>query len=360
MSDPTALPALETEATSGPDWKIPQFLRKNVENHFQKTFGRYYALERLEDLFTRVSTGGIVTDKEAVEIGLMYAYYLEHTAKQPVEAELLYLYLNQQKPTAFLPTSFPFESNTRRIRLDSANLTGDSKFDYHVCISATTILERAVEKRLINPAGPHPATAATLPKPDGTIEQVDPAASPLKSGGTETIYMEFNVTLPGDERIPIKQALGTITVFSKMTVTSIYDAAKETWTVATTEWENWGYDEGDFEWDELSKDPDDRKTQDLSISLDTILAEKFPFRDKVINWINKQYPDLDRLLKNFKVQDKYMSQIANKIITLDDNSVFAPKPYEIYIDSWFYQAAASPCPYGFKTLEFTSPLEGTD
>lgn len=360
MSDPTALPALETKATSGPDWKLPPFLRKVIENQFQKTFGRYYALEKLEDLFTRVSSGGIITDKEAVEIGLMYAHYLEHSAKQPVEAEMLYLYLNQQRPTAFVPTRFPFDSDTRRIKIDSASLVGNSEFNYHVCISATTTLKRAVKERLINPAGPHPATAATFRKPDGTIEQVIPAASPLKSGGTETIYMEFNVTLPGDETIPIKQALGTITVFSKMTVSSTYDAAKETWTVTTTEWENWGYDEGDFEWDESSKDPNDKKTQDLTISLDAILADNFPFREKVLKQINKHHQDLESGLKNLKVQDKYMNQIANKIITLDDNTVFAPKPYEIYIDSWFYQAAAPPCLYGFQPLEFTSPLQVTD
>ncbi len=333
-------PSIGPPGGSGPDSELPGWANSIINSQFKKLFGRPYSVDKAIELLTAISTLAEVSDEDVVEIGVMYAYYLQHRQKSQMAAELLLLYLNQTDPAGFFPTSFTFDAGTRRAVIAQSTIRSLSTFDSLVCANAGAVLERAIQKRLDNPTAMHPATSASFTKPDGSIETVNPAISPMEAGGTETIYFDFNITLPGDEKIPIKQALGTITVVAKVTVTSTPAASNSpqdpnnSWNVVVDSWEHWGYDEGDFEWNALSANADDKKTQPVGISIDDLVPGWFPGRKKLLEEVNRVFPELAFLLEGFQVKDKYMHQVENKIIVLPDGTRFHPKTYEIYIEPW--------------------------
>lgn len=358
MADPTDTPVLETDAlnasavttsASSTSSQLPNWARSMIDGQFKKLFGRPYSIDKAIELLTAISTLSEVSDEDVVEIGVMYAYYLQHHQKSLMAAELLLLYLNQTDPVAFTPTSFQFDSGTRRAVIPQSTVRSLPSFDSLVCANATVILERAIQKRLDNPTDLHPGSAASFNKPDGSVENITPAISPMEAGGTETIYFDFNILLPANEKLPIKQALGTITVVAKVSVTSTPAATNSpqdpnnSWQISIDSWEHWGYDEGDFEWNVLSTDQDDKKTQPVGISIEDLLPSWLPGKKKLLAEVNKVFPDLKGLLDGFQVKDKYMHQIENKIINLPDGSKFHPKTYEIYIESWSLDPNSGSC-----------------
>ncbi|MCZ4279743.1 hypothetical protein O4H49_03060 [Kiloniella laminariae] len=349
MADPTATPVLDTPVLGPASSSLPKWARDIINSQFKRLFGRSYSIDKAIELLTAISTLAEVDDKDIVEIGVMYAYYLEHHQKSQMAAELLRLYLNQTQPALAAPGSFTFDALARRAIISETTIRNLPNFDGLVCANATVILEGAIQKRLDNPTALHPAKGASLTRPDGGIETITPAISPLHSGGSETIFFDFNILLPSDEKLPIKQALGTITVVAKVTVTSTPSPPDPAdplnrWQVTVDSWEHWGYDEGDFEWNELSKDPDDKKTQTVGISFDELLPGWVPGKKRLMKEINKTFPELQGLLENFQIKDKYMHQIENKIITLPDGTAFHPQTYEIYIEAWSLDPATGRCP----------------
>ena len=336
MTDPLQTPVLEDNALGRSDStadQLPGWARSMIQSQFKRLFGRDYDLDKALSLLEKISTGGDVADEDVVEIGLMYAHFLEHHQKSVMAAELLRLYLNQTNPT-FTPTSFNFDDVNRRVVIPESSVRALPQFDALVVAKASTILEGAIQRRLDNPDDMHPGSAATFEKPDGTTESVTPAISPMHAGGTETIYFNFNIKLPHDATHPIKQALGTITVISKITVTSTPADDGASWTMTYDAWENWGYDEGDFEWDELSKNPDDQLNQDVAISFEDLIPKWIPGKKRLEKVVRETFPDLEYMLSSFQVKDKYMEQVVDKVITLPDGTAFNPRTYDIYIEGW--------------------------
>lgn len=337
MTDPMKTPVLENNVLDRDDSaanRLPGWARDMIQSRFKKLFGRNYDLDKALALLETISSGNDVEDEDVIEIGLMYAHYLEHHQKSVMAAELLRIYLNQTGPTTFTPTSFDFDEVKRRVVIPASSVRALPDFDGMVAANASTILERAIQRRLEHPDDMHPGSAATFEKPDGTTESVPPAISPMHAGGTETIYFDYNIKLPDDATRPIKQALGTITVISKITVTSTPSDDGTSWTIAFNTWENWGYDEGDFEWDELSKNPDDQKDQDVAISFEDLIPNWIPGKKKLEKEVRQAFPDLEWMLSGFQVKDKYMEQVVDKVIALPDGSAFNPRTYDIYIESW--------------------------
>ena len=357
MADPTDTPvldkgALETSAVSSSDAlssQLPDWAVSMINGQFKKLFGRAYSIDKAIEILTAISTLAEVTDQDVVEIGAMYAYYLQHHQKSQMAAELLLLYLNLTDPVAFTPTSFQFDTGTRRAVIPQSTVRSLPGFDGLVCANAAVILERAIQKRLDNPTDLHPGSAASFTKPDGSVENVSPAISPMEAGGSEIIYFDFNVLLPANEKLPIKQALGTITVVAKATVTSVPAASNSpqdpnnSWQITLDSWEHWGYDEGDFEWNVLSTKPGGKVTQTVGISLDDLVPGWMPGKKRLLAEVDKVFPELKGLLENFQVKDKYMHQIENKIINLPDGSRYHPKTYEIYIEAWEIDPSSGGC-----------------
>ncbi len=337
MADPTETPVLDNniqdQGTSESD-RLPGWARDMIDSRFKKLFGRNYDLDKAIDLLEKISSGGEIADEDIIDIGLMYAHYLQHHQKSTMSAELLLIYMNQISPTTLTPTTFQFDEVTRRVVVSESSVRALPKFDIMVASNAISILERAIQKRLDNPDDMHPGSAATFDKPDGSTENVTPSISPMKAGGTETIYCEYNIQLPDDSTRPIKQALGTITVFSKMTVTSTPSDDGTLWTVSLDTWENWGYDEGDFEWDELSMKESKKKNQEVAISFEDLLPHWLPGKKRLEKAVKDAFPELQWMLDRFMIDDKYMSQVLNKVINLPDGSVFNPQKMEIYIEEW--------------------------
>lgn len=335
MSDPHATSALDDNAVDQPSVLDGMgVLKLPIRSAFKKAFGDTLDIDSSLELMQKLRSGSPVSDIEVVQAGVMYAHYLKAIENSPGEAEMLLLYLNQVKPTAYTPTLLPYDAAKRRIQIEHSELRKRPKFDTQVGINASVMVERAIQKRLDYPDSTHPTKAATFEKPDGTTETVIPAISPMKAGGTEAIYCEYNITIPGAETDPIKQALGTSTFFSKITVTSTPSDDGASWTVSIDAWENWGYDEGDFEWEESSAEPAEKKTQNTSVALESVIPKSLPYRQKVIKMIETNYPGLVEMLNDMNIKDKYMKQIENKVVTLPDGSVFNPTPYEIEITAW--------------------------
>ncbi|WP_419904978.1 hypothetical protein [Kiloniella sp.] len=357
MADPTDTQVLEKGAldtpvvasTSSTSSQLPGWARSMIDGQFKKLFGRPYSIDKAIELLTAISTLSEVSDEDVVEIGVMYAYYLQHHQKSQMAAELLLLYLNQTAPVVFTPISFQFDTSTRRAVIPQSTVRSLPNFDGLVCANATVILERAIQKRLDNAADLHPGSAASFTRPDGSVENITPAISPMEAGGTETIYFDFNILLPVDEKNPIKQALGTITVVAKVIVTSTPadtnspQDSNNSWLISIDSWESWGYDEGDFEWNVLSVDADDQKNQPVGISIEDLLPSWLPGKKRLLAEVNKVFPDLEGLLEGFQVKDKYMHQIENKIINLPDGFKYHPKTYEIFIEAWDLDPNSGAC-----------------
>lgn len=343
MADPTETPVLENNALDQNDSatnQLPGWARDMITRRFKKLFGREYDLDKALSLLESINSGNEVADEDVIEIGLMYAHYLEHHQNSIMAAELLRVYMNQTSPTPPTATSFSFDEVGRRVVIPEASVRALPGFNAMVASNASVILERAIQKRLDHPDAMHPDSSDTFEKPDGTTESVSPGISPMYAGGTETIYFDFNIQLPSDPTRPIKQALGTITVNSKITVTSTPPGEGTSWTMSVDAWENWGYDEGNFEWDELSKNPDKTKDQHVAISLEDLIPSWIPGKKRLEKAVKAAIPNLEWMLSMFVLKDKYMDQVVNKVITLPNGSIFNPKEFFIYIESWSDEPSA--------------------
>lgn len=330
-----------------------KWLIKQAESQIKKKLGAEYDAEALLRLLQIVCEGGTLTNTEILDLAEMFIYMMDHTLDWKLGAKIFRHYLNDGGQGA----SQIFEPNTYLLEMQS--------FRTETCVAQWTAIERAVQSRIEAPAGTlFPRNKDTgEPKPSevtdslGNTIQVTPAASPLRTGGTETIYIETSVRITPVGESELAAVFNRIGVVSKVTVqsTPLEDGSLE---IEFLTWDTWAWDKCDF------NAPGEADIQFLPIGVSTF----FPpwLRDKAIKILEQQYKISGQCLDQLIGLDMYMRQLAGgrftrTDITTGDARDYQPRVFYTRFAQWdFFTQTAScgvPRKYTVKARAAVVPAE---
>ena len=192
-----------------------------------------------------------------------------------------------------------------------------------------------INSRLSAPAGTKfPASAATLTGPLGKPIVVNPAESPLRAGGKETLDVETGTLTSNSSLSDIYNAVGGVFLVSQVNVESeVLNTGG--WRVTIADWQAWFWDT--YDWNLAG--------QSVVIPLDLFnrLPAIAPYQSTIEAMLNATgIPP--SVLQELKVEDAQMRQIEGKKVAMPDGSTMQPKAYPIYSDgSWHFDASSSAC-----------------
>jgi len=331
MSEPE--PALDTPF-AGID--VNKWLIDRARSAIKKKLGADYDPDKLIRLLGAVCKAENLPDSDVLDLAEMFIFLMDHNLKWPLGSQIFRHYLNEgglYPPVLFLPSS---------------HLLSSPDFRSGVCSTQWTIIERAIADRVRDTTGalfPRDRTTGE-PKPSvvtddlGTQITVTPAPSPLRPGGTETIYAETSVRAISEEKTELAATFNKVGVVSKVTVTST-PASETSWTIEIVEWTTWAWERADFNPSAL---PD---IQTFPINVGTFFGAPW-IEKQVIAILEKQYAISAQCLDNLIGFDKYMLQLANKqfhrvnIVTGQTVDYF-PKPFDVYFSHWDFFAETNQC-----------------
>ena len=191
-----------------------------------------------------------------------------------------------------------------------------------------------INSRLSAPAGTKfPASAATFTGPAGETVVVNPAESPLRTGGEETIYKESSTGTVDSHFSDMFNAVGAVFLVSRVNVKSeVLDTGG--WQVTIVDWEAWFWDT--YDWN--------LKGQSVSIPLDLFnrLPAIAPYQSTIEGALKASGID-PSVLQELKVADAQMRQIEGKKVAMPDGGTMQPKAYPIHGDSSWHFDASSAC-----------------
>ena len=174
-----------------------------------------------------------------------------------------------------------------------------------------------INSRLSAPAGTKfPASAATLTGPLGKPIAVNPAESPLRAGGKETLYVETGTLTSNSSLSDIYNAVGGVFLVSQVNVESeVLNTGG--WRVTIADWQAWFWDT--YDWNLAG--------QSVVIPLDLFnrLPAIAPYQSTIEALLNATgIPP--SVLQELKVEDAQMRQIEGKKVAMPDGSTMQPKP----------------------------------
>jgi hypothetical protein len=289
-------------------------------------FGRSISLMDLISLLNRFLTKqstNPLSDSELVQVIQMGSYFARNKASLPLASANLDHWLNAGS------LADPAQVMKHDLFMNLDHVVGT------LCGKHYDAIVAGINSRLSAPAGTKfPASAATFTGPLGKPIVVNPAESPLRAGGKETIYMESS-TLTDDRSLSdLYNAVGAVFLVSQVNVESeVLDTGG--WRVTIIDWQAWFWDS--YDWN-LSG-------QSVVIPLDLFhrLPAIAPYQS-TIEAMLKAGGIPPSVLQELKVEDAQMRQIEGKKIAMPDGSTMQPKAYPIYSDgSWHFDATSSEC-----------------
>jgi hypothetical protein len=322
-----------------------KWLIKQAQPQIKKKLGADYdplALIRLLQLVCKAGklrnpelTGTGLTDTEVLDLAEMFIFMMDHTLHWKIGSKIFRHYLNDGGQNA----TEIFEPNTYLLAVDT--------FRSEACVAQWTKAERAIQARIDAPEGTlFPRNKETgEPQPSevtdhsGNKIRIEPAPSPLRAGGTETIYIETSVRITPDGESELAAVFNRIGVVSKVTVrsTPIGDGS---WEIEFLDWSTWAWDKCDF------NPSGEADIQFLPIGVDTF----FPpwLRDKVISILERQFEIAGQCLDQLIGFDMFMRQLVGKEfqrinITTGQPVHYAPRVFYARFAPWDFFTQTGSC-----------------
>ena len=195
------------------------------------------------------------------------------------------------------------------------------------------VIVDGIKKRLLAPPGVEfPASPVTITGPFGDPIVVNPAESPLRAGGEETLYYDSSTPTTGDstQRFIQRGERGPSGVASPGQVGGARHRG-----MASDDRRLAGLVLG-----QLRLEPRRSNSCQIPLNLfDRLPADMAPFRSTIEDALKRA--SIDPVgAGEITVTDAQMSQIEGKKIAMPDGSTMQPKAYPIYSDgSWSFDAS---------------------
>lgn len=285
-------------------------------------FGRSISLTELISLLSRFLTNQL-SDVELVQVIQMGSYF----ARNKADFALASANLDHWLIAGSLADPAQIMKHDHFMSLDHVVGT--------LCGKHYDAVVAGINNRLLAPVGTRfPTSTATFTGPSGKLIVVNPAESPLRVGGKETLYMESSTLTEDSHFSDMFNAVGAVSVVSQVNVQSeVLNTGG--WRVTIADWEAWFWDT--YDWN-LSG-------QSVSIPLDLFnrIPAIAPYQSTIETML-KLSGIPPTVLQELKVEDGQMRQIEGKKIAMPDGSTVQPKAYPVYSDgSWHFDPADSEC-----------------
>ena len=286
-----------------------------------KTFGVSITLSKMIDLLHRFQIGTLEAS-EMVQVIEMGSYFARNTLGWTLAADNLDHWLiagGLQDPAVTM---------AHTLFMNQEPVIGT------LCDKHYQAIVDGINSRLSAPAGTKfPPSPVTITGPLGKAIVVNPAESPLRGGGEETLYKDSS-TLTTDTHVSdLFNAVNAVNLVSQVHVKSEV-LGTGGWKVTITDWEVWFYDT--YDWN--------LGAQSVHIPLN--LFDKIPgiapFRAAIEDQLKNRQIDPSEL-DELTVQDAQMQKIEGQKIAMLDGRTMQPKAYPIYSDgSWPFDASTCP------------------
>ena len=298
--------------------------RQNA-TRIRDAFGRDIAMSALIGLLARFGAGTLRDDElvDVIEMGIYFARVKLGWVDAAANLEYWLVAGNDAAPQRVMKAAV-----IRDLDKIEGTLCGKH---YEDIVAAVTNRLHAVGE--LFPKEPDIITGAS-----GEAIFLTPAESPLPAGGEEVIYKQSSA-LTSDERNDIYNAVGAVTLVSRVTVRS-ERLQSGGWQVTIVDWECWFWDA--YDWN-----------KDVGVSIPVHLFDRLgvptEYRPTLENALALTGINKD-VLEEIKVQDETMKQIEGKTVTMPDGRQLKPKSYFIYGDSSWRFDSDLPCG---KPMTFT-------
>jgi hypothetical protein len=308
-----------TPDPSANPWDLVALVNSQGSAAINAAFGRSMSPLDLIVLLNRFLTNQL-SDSELVQVIQMGSYFARHNLNWTLAADNLDHWLKAGSLPE--PALIMHPELIMKLQPIVDALCGEH---YNAIVAG-------INSRLTAPAGTKfPKSVATFTGPSGKPVVVNPAESPLRAGGKETLYKESSN--PTSKNVDdIYNAFGGVWLVSQVNVKSeVLDTGG--WRVTIVGWEAWFWDT--YDWNTGG--------QSVSIPLDLFnrLGIEQKNRSIIENALNVQGIN-PSVLQELKVQDAQMRQIEGKKIAMPDGSTMQPKAYPIYSDgSWPFDAGST-------------------
>jgi|GEM_PF-6940984 len=338
MSEPALeTKALETKALDTPyeAGGIEGWLIERARGVIRKKLGTDYDPAKLIGLLGAVCREEKLNDSDVLDLAEMFIHFMEKELKWTLGVQVFRHYLNdggQADANLFLPNS---------------HLLDSPDFRLECCITQSERLKKAVAARVADTTGvAFPRDESGQPK-SGTVDDefgqpiaVVPQPSPLRAGGTETIYVVTSVRITSVSDSELAATFNRIGVISKVAVTSA-KTSDTSWDVSISSWTSWGYDLADF------NPPEEGSIQSFPIDVGSFFSLPW-VEEKVTKILEERFDVSFHCLQQLVGFDSYMRQLANRqfsrtnIVTGQPVHYF-PKPFYARFASWDFLTETNGC-----------------
>ena len=253
MSEPATRYAIQQEIAR--EWLLDQ-----SRGAIRKRLGANYDPAKLLVLLGKVCNQAPLTDDEVLDLAEMFIFLMEHELNWKLGAKIFRYYLGEGGPSNLT------------LLMPNSDVLSSSSFCSAVCQSHWKMLQAAVKARVSDTTGAlFPRDPDTLAPKSGWVYddqggKINYTAqpSPLRAGGTETIYIETSTRVSSIEATELAAIFGAIGVVSQVTVKSTPDNQGH-WAIEVVDWKTWAWDSGDF------NGPGGPNTQKLPIDISSFL-----------------------------------------------------------------------------------------
>jgi hypothetical protein len=340
MSEPALeTKALETKALETPyDEKgVNAWLIKLAAGAIRKKLGASYDPVKLIYLMKAVCDDAPLSDSDVLDLAEMFIFYMRNSLNWTLGVQVFEHYLNDGGQAA------------PNLTISSSHLLDSPDFRLECCLTQSKKLEDAVAARVADTTGiPYPRDKTTGEPTIAVVEDefgqpitINPAPSPLRTGGTEVIYAITSVRITPIGESEIAATFNRVGVTSKVTVNST-KTSDTSWDIEISEWKSWGWDLADF-------NPADKPSiQRFPIDVGSFF--KMPGVEKKVTEILSQQVQISyQCLEQLIGFDSYMLQLANRSfsrtnIVTGASAHYFPKPfYARFQPSWDFLTETNPC-----------------
>jgi hypothetical protein len=286
-----------------------------------KTFGVSITLSQMIDLLHRFQIGTLEAS-DMVQVIEMGSYFARNTLGWTLAADNLDHWLiagGLQDPSVTM---------NHTLFMNQEPIIGT------LCDKHYQAIVDGINSRLsAKPGAKFPPSPVTITGPLGKAIVVNPAESPLRAGGEETLYKDSSTLTTDNHVSDLFNAVNAVNLVSQVHVKSeVLDTGG--WQVTITDWEVWFYDS--YDWNLGGQ----------SVHIPLNLFDKIPgiaqFRAAIEDQLKNRQVD-PSALDDLAVQDAQMRKIEGKKIVMPDGTTKQPKAYPIYSDgSWPFDASTCP------------------
>ena len=327
MSEPFLLSPFKK---SPEEWLLDQ-ARSSIKKHL----GADYDPAKLIVMLGKICNSAPLTDDEVLDLAEMFIYFMDHELHWKLGVKMFELYLGINRPAGL------------SVLEDSKSILASDSFCRSVCTAHLKILQSAVQARVLDTTGASfPRDEAGAPKPGWVYDDqggkinYESKPSPLRAGGTETIYMETSTQVSTVEATELAAIFGAIGVISQVSVKSTPDNQGH-WTIEIVDWKTWAWDRGDF------NGANGPNTQELPIKVSDFFGPSW-VQDQVFKYIEAQFGIKRDCLEKFTGFDKYMRQLEDNTyhrtnIVTGQAVIYFPQFFMIFFSQWDFYASTGQC-----------------